>query len=51
VASVRANQIAQQVCAPGTLQASAELGCVAMVLTAEFHGVFCPSKLPIVEFL
>ena len=51
MASVRANQIAQQMYAPGTLQASAELGCIGRVLPAEFHGVFCPSNLPIVEFL
>ena len=51
MASVRANQIAQRMYAPGTLQASAELGCVARVLTAEFHGVFCPSNLLIAEFL
>jgi hypothetical protein len=51
VASMRANQIAQQMPAPGELRPSAQLGRSVKALTAGFHNVFRFSNLSSAQLL
>ena len=51
MASVRANQIAQQMSALGELEPAAVFGRSAKGLTAEFHNVFRSSNLSTARFL
>jgi hypothetical protein len=51
VASVRANQIAQQMAAMGELGPAALFGRSAKALTAQFNNVFCSSNLSIARLL